>query len=256
MRMAMRVMITVMGAAVPRAASFMYRPATGLTWDPSCMIWQNKTYCYFMYVCGTGTAGCSANETHYGHGLVAVASDGVHFDTHSAFNAESGAVGWFKCMIHKVKDVDGGPMFVMDHGTDGAVTGPDDPAVALPGDRGCPAGTSQCLRFLKSKDALTWEYMYTLHPDPRWVSRGRRPHTPHQPRRGLTSAALPDCVTGRAVRQQEGRQFGALGPRLHPGGHRTRGLHCLPRGHAHRQVSASAYTLSLLSRCSVETTAA
>ena len=51
------------------------------------MTWEGKTYCYFMYVCGTGTPGCTTNETHYGHGLVAVASDGVHFQTHSAFNA-------------------------------------------------------------------------------------------------------------------------------------------------------------------------
>ena len=33
-----------------RADAFMYRPATGLTWDPSCMTWAGKTYCYFMYV--------------------------------------------------------------------------------------------------------------------------------------------------------------------------------------------------------------
>ena len=78
------------------AHGFMYRPATGLTWDPSCMTWGGKTYCYFMYVCGTGTLGCTSNETHYGHGLVAVASDGVHFETKSAFNAEVGSVGWFK----------------------------------------------------------------------------------------------------------------------------------------------------------------
>ena len=55
---------------------------------------------------------------------MAVASDGVHFETVSAFNAEAGNVGWFKCMIHKVKDVDGKPMFVMDHGTSGAVRPP------------------------------------------------------------------------------------------------------------------------------------
>ena len=85
-------------------------------------------------------------------------------------------------MIHKVSDVDGKPMFVMDHGTSGPVTGPDDPKKPLPDDRGCPAGTSQCLRFLKSTDALNWEYMYTLHPDPRWyknkngVSSGRWDH--------------------------------------------------------------------------------
>ena len=52
--------------------AFMYRPSTGVTWDPSCMTWGGKTYCYFMYVCGTGTPGCATNETHYGHGLVAV----------------------------------------------------------------------------------------------------------------------------------------------------------------------------------------
>ena len=115
---------------------------------------------------------------------MAVASDGVHFETVSAFNAEAGNVGWFKCMIHKVKDVDGKPMFVMDHGTSGAVTGPDDPSTPLPDDRGCPAGTSQCLRFLKSTDALNWEYIYTLHPDTKWyasrhgtnVSSGRWDH--------------------------------------------------------------------------------
>ena len=117
--------------AAQQSHAFMYRPATGLTWDPSCMTWEGKTYCYFMYVCGTGTPGCATNETHYGHGLVAVASDGVHFETHSAFNAEAGNVGWFKCMIHKVKDVGGKPMFVMDHGTSGAVTGPDDPKTPL-----------------------------------------------------------------------------------------------------------------------------
>ena len=132
-------------------------------------------------VCGTGTAGCTSNETHYGHGLVAVADDGVHFETHSAFNAEYPGVGWFKCMIHKVKDVDGEPMFVMDHGTSGAVTGPDDPTKPLADDRGCPKGTSQCLRFLKSKDALNWEYMYTLHPDPKWYKNSN----------GVSKSTLP-----------------------------------------------------------------
>ena len=57
-----------------------------------------------------------------------------------------------------------------------------DPTKPLAEDRGCPKGTSQCLRFLKSKDALNWEYMYTLHPDPKWyknsngVSKGRWDH--------------------------------------------------------------------------------
>ena len=84
--------------------------------------------------------------------------------------------------VHKVADVDGGPMFVMDHGTYGHVAGPDDPHTPLGGDRGCPDGTGQCLRFLKSKDLLNWEYMYTLHPDPKWyasrngVSSGRWDH--------------------------------------------------------------------------------
>ena len=160
------------------------------------MTWGGKMYCYFMYVCGTATPGCATNETHYGHGLVAVASDGVHFQTHSAFNAEAGNVGWFKCMIHKVADVDGKPMFVMDHGTSGAVTGPDDPTKSLPNDRGCPAGTSQCLRFLKSTDALSWEYMYTLHPDPKWyantkgVSKGRWDHAYIQEDTGPTGGFI------------------------------------------------------------------
>lgn len=122
------------------------------------------------------------NETHYGHGLVATSIDGVHFEEHSAFNAEVGGVVWDKCMIHKVHDVDGKPMFVMDHGTAGPV--PDSPGARLPNDRGCPKGTKQCLRFLKSTDALNWEYMYTLHPDTRWyhstgnppVSDGRWDH--------------------------------------------------------------------------------
>jgi hypothetical protein len=136
-----------------------------------------------MYVCGSTTAGCNGvNETHYGHGLVATSDDGVHFEDHSAFNAEYPGVVWDKCMIHKVKDVDGKPMFVMDHGTAGKVKGPDSPTANLSNDRGCPAGSSQCMRFLKSMDAVTWEYMYTLHPDTRWyqsdkgVSKGRWDH--------------------------------------------------------------------------------
>ena len=40
----------------------------------------------------------AANETHYGHGFVAVSDDGVHFKDHSAFNTEFPGVGWFKCM--------------------------------------------------------------------------------------------------------------------------------------------------------------
>ena len=147
------------------------------------------------YVCGSSVAGCGGkNESHYGHGLVAVSDDGVHFEDHSAFNAEVGNVVWDKCMVHKLKelDADGRPVFVMDHGTSGAVSGayprllsirsrsrdpsvvshaklaggrgvlsgdaslalalplsagPDDPHAALPNDRGCPAGTAQCLRF-------------------------------------------------------------------------------------------------------------
>jgi hypothetical protein len=189
-------LLALLGASPTAVMAFMYRPATGLTWDPSCMTWEGKTYCYFMYVCGTGTPGCTSNETHYGHGLVAVAPDGVHFKTHSAFNAEAGNVGWFKCMIHKVTDVEGKPMFVMDHGTSGPVTGPDDPTKQLSNDRGCPAGTSQCLRFLKSTDALHWEYMYTLHPDPKWyrntngVSKGRWDHAYIQEDTGPTGGFI------------------------------------------------------------------
>ena len=78
------------------------------------------------YVCGSSVAGCGGkNESHYGHGLVAVSDDGVHFEDHSAFNAEVGNVVWDKCMVHKLKepDADGRPVFVMDHGTSGAVSG-------------------------------------------------------------------------------------------------------------------------------------
>ena len=28
--------------------AFIYRPLTGLVWDPSCMTWGNRTFCYFM----------------------------------------------------------------------------------------------------------------------------------------------------------------------------------------------------------------
>ena len=103
---------------------------------------------------GIGTPGCTQNSSHYGHGLVALASDGVHFETHSAFNAEYGDVGWFKCQAARIREVDG-YRFVMNHGTWGAVAGPDDPAESIPGSRGCPNATKQCLRFLKSKDAVT-----------------------------------------------------------------------------------------------------
>jgi hypothetical protein len=150
--------------------AFMYRPRTGSTWDPSCMTWGGKTYCYFMYMCGSSTPGCGGkNESHFGHGLVAVSQDGVHFEEHSAFNAENGAADWNKPMIHKLADVGGKPQFVMNHGAQ-RVEGPDDPKVLLPDDRGCPAGSTQCLRWLKSNDALRWEYMYTQHPDPRWYA--------------------------------------------------------------------------------------
>ena len=64
-------------------------------------------------------------------------------------------MGWFKCMIHKVQDDDAGnPVFVMNHGTSGPVTGPDNPAKPLPDDRGCPQGQNQCLRWLRSSDLL------------------------------------------------------------------------------------------------------
>ena len=46
-------------------------------------------------------------ETSYGHGFVATAADGVHFEDVGAFNAEYPQVGWFKCMVHRAKDVDG-----------------------------------------------------------------------------------------------------------------------------------------------------
>jgi hypothetical protein len=163
--------ITVIWLLSTSTDAFMYRPSTGVTWDPSCMTWGGKTYCYFMYVCGSSTPGCGGkNESHYGHGLVATAPDGVHFDEHLAFNAENGATIWDKCMIHKVADADGKPQFVMNHGTAAAVLGPDNPKKLLPDNRGCPAGTAQCLRWLKSSDALNWEYMYTQHPDPQWYA--------------------------------------------------------------------------------------
>lgn len=48
-------MVWLLGGAglSPRAASaFMYRPRAGLTWDPSCLVYRNTTYCYFMYMSG------------------------------------------------------------------------------------------------------------------------------------------------------------------------------------------------------------
>jgi len=41
-------------------------------------------------------------ETIYGHGFVATASDGVHFEDVAAFNAEYQHVGWFKYSQHVV----------------------------------------------------------------------------------------------------------------------------------------------------------
>jgi hypothetical protein len=64
----------------------------------------------------------------------------------------------------------------MNHGTAGPVTGPDPPSANLPDDRGCPAGTSQCLRWLTSRDLLNWTYVYTNHPDPRYYANGRWDH--------------------------------------------------------------------------------
>ncbi len=50
----MRLLLSALLAAAALCDSglaFMYRPATGLTWDPSCMTWEGKTYCYFMCKC-------------------------------------------------------------------------------------------------------------------------------------------------------------------------------------------------------------
>ena len=154
MRIGAAAAVLALLGALPAGEAFMYRPAAGLVWDPSCFTWEGKTYCYFMYICGIGTPGCTQNSSHYGHGLVSLARDGVHFETHSAFNAEYGDVGWFKCQAARIREVDG-YRFVMNHGTWGAVAGPDDPAESIPGSRGCPNATKQCLRFLKSKDAVT-----------------------------------------------------------------------------------------------------
>jgi hypothetical protein len=163
----------------PSATPFMYRPAHGLTWDPSCMIYENKTYCYFMYACNTRMAGCpsGANDTFrggqctqnpaapgcfyfgFGHGLLATAHDGVHFTTHGVINAETNQTGWCKPQVAKVDDVDGNAQFVMNHGTAGAASD-----CTL-----CTASNcTQCLRFLRSSDLYTWELMYTAHPDWRW----------------------------------------------------------------------------------------
>jgi hypothetical protein len=35
-------------ATVSPTAGFMYRPSAGLTWDPSCLVHNGTTYCYFM----------------------------------------------------------------------------------------------------------------------------------------------------------------------------------------------------------------
>ena len=156
------------------ALAFMYRPHAGLTWDPSCLIYKKTHYCFFMYQ--------APDESTYGHGYLATSDDGVHFKDRGIIDAEYPGVDWFKCFVHKVVGTDGSDLFVMNHGTWRDVGGPDDPSVALPADRGCPKGTKQCLRFLKSKDLLHWEYLYTLHPDPKWyaatdgVSTGRWDH--------------------------------------------------------------------------------
>eukprot|EP01052_Picozoa_sp_SAG31_P036898 SAG31_NODE_4671_length_3046_cov_1.695623_3_plen_119_part_00 len=58
------VLLLALGASPASVVAFMYRPTTGLVWDPSCLTWKGKTYCYFMYICGTGTPGCTQNATH------------------------------------------------------------------------------------------------------------------------------------------------------------------------------------------------
>lgn len=55
-------------------------------------------------------------------------------DTMRPCRSKVGEIGWFKCMIHRVSVEP--PVFVMDHGTAGAVTGPDNPVTDLPNDRG------------------------------------------------------------------------------------------------------------------------
>jgi len=151
----------------PHSSPFVYRPSTGLTWDPTCIRNEGKTYCYFMYVCGSSTDGCNGtNSTHYDQGLVTVSEDGVHFTTHSAFDAEFEKVSWFKCMVHKLT-TNGDPIFVMNQGTSGFVTGPDDPTISLPKNRGCPGtatNPTQCLRFLTSSDLLNWTYVGRAKP--------------------------------------------------------------------------------------------
>ena len=159
-------------AAAASTVAFLYRPRTGIIWDPSCVISNGTTSCISMYV-KPGTAG-------YSGGFLASSSDGVHFADRGVIDTEWPGVGWFKAFFYRAcpPDPSAKCVWAMNHGTNGNVSGPDDPAVPLQNDRGCPAGTGQCLRHLRSHDLMNWKYMYTTHPDASWYelaqTRGAR----------------------------------------------------------------------------------
>ena len=50
----MRLTLTPLGlivAVLPTLNNgFMYRPDAGVLWDPSCLVYEGTTYCYYMCV--------------------------------------------------------------------------------------------------------------------------------------------------------------------------------------------------------------
>ena len=168
-----------------RAAALLFLPdAPGQIWDPSCLVWQGATHCFFMYQ--------PAGSSRYTQGSLAVAADGVHFVDRGAVSTELPGVQWWKCFVRPVGTPQA-PLFVMDHGTG---MGDAFDNSSLPGDRGCPFH-GQCMRFLGATDLQgPWAPLYSMHPDPRFYDvRGRWDHMYMQ----LDSARGPGALVGFPV---------------------------------------------------------
>lgn len=129
------------------APGMIYRPKTGVLWDPS-IIWHDGSYYAFVMYDKDGRG--------FGHCFLASSTDGVHWkDEGTILEERDRAQGsqFYKCFVGRCGD-----RFIMDHGV-------------------LRQAGQDTLRFYQSNDLRNWTYIASTQPDLRWYVRpGRWDH--------------------------------------------------------------------------------
>ena len=142
------IMASLVSSLTAWSCSFLYQPAVGQLWDPSCFAVANGTfYCVSMY--------SENGDGNYLSGWLSVSPDGTQWrDVGPIAPSEPGTQWWKGFVLQRGTP----PTFVLNHGV-------------------FEHGNNDALRILTSTDLLNWVDNGTSRPDGRWYTgRGRWDH--------------------------------------------------------------------------------